>query len=92
MKKFVAALALGAVMSFATTAFAADVTATIKTISIPDRLVTLDDGKIYVFTAAVDLTKVKVGDKVKVTYTPATGPAADLLHIFGSGTAMAPAT
>jgi hypothetical protein len=78
-----------AVLTAATAAYADDATGTVKTINVVNRMVTLDDGKVYVFTAAVDLTKFKVGDKVKVTYVPATPIAASSLGIFGSATALA---
>jgi Cu/Ag efflux protein CusF len=53
----------------ATVAFAADATGNITKIDAPTRAVTLADGKVYVFPAAIDITKLKVGDKVKVTFT-----------------------
>ena len=69
MKKLlVSAVAAFAVMG-ATFAFAADATGNITQIDAPTRAVTLADGKIYVFPASVDITKLKVGDKVKVTFT-----------------------
>ena len=92
MKHFVLSLAAVAAMSFATTAFADDATGAIKAVNVVNHTVTLDDGKVYVFTAAIDLTKVKVGDKVKVTYVPATPIAAASLGIFGSASGLAPAT
>ena len=69
MKKLlVSAVAAFAVMG-ATFAFAADATGNITKIDTPTRAVTLADGKVYVFPASVDITKLKVGDKVKVTFT-----------------------
>jgi Cu/Ag efflux protein CusF len=69
MKKLlVSAVAAFAVMG-ATFAFAADATGNITKIDAPTRAVTLADGKIYTFPASVDITKLKVGDKVKVTFT-----------------------
>ena len=50
-------------------ALAADATGNITKIDAPTRAVTLADGKVYVFPATVDITKLKVGDKVKVTFT-----------------------
>jgi hypothetical protein len=69
MKKLlVSAVAAFAVIG-ATFAFAADATGNITKIDAPTRTVTLADGKLYVFPASVDITKLKVGDKVKVTFT-----------------------
>ena len=69
MKKLlVSAVAAFAVMG-ATLAFAVDATGAITKIDAPTRAVTLADGKIYLFPASVDITKLKVGDKVKVTFT-----------------------
>jgi Cu/Ag efflux protein CusF len=56
-------------MLAATFAYAADATGNITKIDAPTRTVTLADGKAYVFATAVDITKLKVGDKVKVTFT-----------------------
>ena len=53
----------------ATFAYAADATGAITKIDAPTRTVTLADGKAYVFPATVDITKLKVGDKVKITFT-----------------------
>ena len=91
MKRLLTSLAAVAALSLATAAYADDATGAIKAINLVTHTVTLDDGKVYVFTAAVDLTKVKVGDKIKVTYVPATPIAASSLGIYGSASALAPA-
>jgi uncharacterized OB-fold protein len=91
MKRIFAGLAAAAVLTMTTAALADSATGTIKAINVVNRMVTLDDGKVYVFTAVTDLTKVKVGDKVKVTFVPATPIAASSLGIFGSATTLAPA-
>ena len=69
----------------ATFAYAADATGAITKIDAPTRTVTLADGKAYVFPATVDITKLKVGDKVKITFT--TDAAGK-----NNATAIAPAT
>jgi uncharacterized protein (AIM24 family) len=90
MKHFlVAAAAVGASV-LATVAYADEATGTVKAINLANRMLTLDDGKVYVFTAAVDLGRVKVGDNVKVTYVPASPIAASSLGIFGSASALSP--
>jgi Cu/Ag efflux protein CusF len=76
-KLLVSAVAAFAVMG-ATFAFAADATGNIKAINATARTVTLTVGTadtVYTFPMTVDITKVKVGDKVKITFT-ATGTGA----------------
>jgi hypothetical protein len=63
------ALGLATLMS-AAPALAAEVTAAIKEINTVTRVVVLDDGKAYATKGNIDLTKLKVGDRVKVTYEP----------------------
>jgi hypothetical protein len=91
MKHLIVSLAAAAAISLATIAYADDATGTVKGVNLVAQTVTLDDGKVYIFTAAVNLKNVKVGDKVKVTYVPATPIAQSSLGIFGSATALAPA-
>ena len=52
-------------------AFAADSTATgaIKALDPTKCTVTLADGKVYQFAAKCDFSKLKVGDKVTITFT-----------------------
>ena len=69
MKKILMPVVAGLALVAATFAYAADATATIKAVDATARTVTLDDNKVYVFPASVDITKVKVGDKVKITFT-----------------------
>jgi hypothetical protein len=49
-------------------AFAADTTGVIKLIEATKHEVVLEKGLTYVFPTKVDLTKVKVGEKVKITF------------------------
>jgi Cu/Ag efflux protein CusF len=73
MKKFLTpVVAAFAVLAATTMAFAADATGNITKIDAAAKSVTLADGKVYVFPATVDITKLKVGDKVKVTFTTST--------------------
>jgi Cu/Ag efflux protein CusF len=69
MKKFLTPVVAGFALLAAGFAFAADATDTIKAIDATARTVTLNDNKVYAFPANVDITKLKVGDKVKVTFT-----------------------
>jgi hypothetical protein len=91
MKKVLVLGIAGAALLAAPFAYAADATGAIKTISVPDRTVTLDDGKKYTLTGNVDLTKFKVGDKVKITFTEASPVFVQSTGINGSGTQMVPA-
>ena len=81
----------GAALLSASLAHADDATGAIKDISLPDRTVTLDDGKKYSLTGNVDMTKFKVGDKVKVTFTEASPVFVQSTGITGAGTNMVPA-
>ena len=69
MKKLLTPIVAVLVALGATFAFAADATDTIKAIDAAAHTVTLNDGKVYVFPATTDMSKVKVGDKVKITFT-----------------------
>ena len=66
-------------------AYATDATNSITKIDTAAHTVTLADNKAYVFPATVDLSKVKVGDKVKITFTTDTAGK-------NNATAIAPAT
>ena len=67
-KLFTPVVAAFAVLAATTRAFAADATGNITKIDAATRSVTIDM-KVYVFPATVDISKLKVGDKVKVTFT-----------------------
>jgi hypothetical protein len=90
MKRIIGLLALGATLSITTAALAEEVTSTIKAIDTQTRRVTLDDGKVYTTIGSINLTQLKVGDKVKVTFDPAT-PVFQSLGIHGSATKIAAA-
>jgi hypothetical protein len=92
MKQLLLGVAALAAASWATAALADDATGTIKAINVVAMTVTLDDGKVYTLPASVDLKKVMVGDKVKVTYVVATPIAQSALGIYGSASALTPAT
>ena len=69
MKKILFPMVGGFVLLAATFAVAADATDTIKAIDAAAHTITLNDGKVYAFPMSVDLSKMKVGDKVKITFT-----------------------
>ena len=85
MKRTIGILAAGMMLAVSTAALADEATGAIKAIEIPTRKVTLEDGKVYTALGRIDLTKLKVGDKVKVTYDPVT-PVFASLGLFGSAT------
>jgi Cu/Ag efflux protein CusF len=69
MNKILMPAVAGLALVGATFAYAADATGTIKAIDAAAHTVTLDDNKVYAFPANVDVTKIKLGDKVKITFT-----------------------
>ena len=73
MKRIVAPLVAAFAMTAATYAFAADITSTIKSMDMTTHTVTLDNGIVYNFDSKFDLSKFKVGEKVKLTYSEQNG-------------------
>ncbi len=69
MRKSLTHVVAGLALLGATTAYAADATGTVKAVDPAARTVTLDDNKVYAFPAGIDVSRMKVGDKVKVTFT-----------------------
>jgi hypothetical protein len=92
MHRLVLALGVATLVS-AAPAFAAEVTAAVKEINNVTRVVTLEDGKAYVaIRGSIDLTKIKVGDRVKVTYEPVNPIfASSFPGLTGSATSIAAA-
>jgi hypothetical protein len=85
MKKVLTPVIAAFAVMAATFAYAADATNSVTKIDATTHSVTLADSKVYVFPATVDMSKVKVGDKVKITFT--TDAAGK-----NNATAIAPAT
>jgi hypothetical protein len=69
MKKTLIPAMAGIAMLAATVAYAAEATGTIKAVDAASHTVTLEDNKVYTFPASVDLSQLKAGIKVKVTFT-----------------------
>jgi Cu/Ag efflux protein CusF len=69
MRKTLTSAVAAAALLAASTAYAADATGAVKAVDAPAHAITLDDNKVYTFPASVDVSKLKAGDKVKVTYT-----------------------
>jgi Cu/Ag efflux protein CusF len=71
MRTILSALTAAVFLGAATMAFAADATTTgtIKAIDMSKHAVTLDNGATYDVASGVNLTGMKVGEKVTLTYT-----------------------
>jgi Cu/Ag efflux protein CusF len=71
MRKFALSLVLLTAAGLSTAAVAADSTATgkIKTLDAKACTVTLDNSTVYHFDAKCDFSKLKVGEKVAITWT-----------------------
>jgi hypothetical protein len=73
MRKMLGVFAVFGVLGFATFALAAEpvytTTGKIKSIDMLNQVVTLDDGATYKVARGVNITKVKPGQKVRLTYT-----------------------
>ena len=69
MRVIFAALVAASLIGVAGAAYAADATGTIKTLDAAKNVVTLDNGATYDIAKGVNLSGLKVGEKVKVTYT-----------------------
>jgi len=73
MKRILVPAFAAAAIFVANAAMAAEATGTIKSMDTTAHTVTLADGKVYQVPAAVDMTKLKAGEKVKITYAEAAG-------------------
>ena len=69
MRILFGAVAAASLIGLAGAAFAADATGTIKSLDTAKNMVTLDNGATYEAGKSVNLSGLKVGEKVKVTYT-----------------------
>ena len=84
MRKSLIALSAAALLGAVSVANAADISGTIKSIDLAAKTVTLDSGQTFKLDTSVQASNLKVGEKVKVTYT---GSGSDM-----QATAVAPAT
>lgn len=73
MRRFLSTLTAVAIMTSAGIALADTASGTIKSIDAAKHVVTFDNGKQYVADSAVDLSKLKAGEKVTVTYAVKNG-------------------
>ncbi|HEY5598510.1 MAG TPA: DUF1344 domain-containing protein [Kiloniellales bacterium] len=68
MNKLLVALSAAALLVSAGAAYAAEASGTIKAIDAAKKTVTLQDGMVFMLPASVDVSKLKVGEAVKITY------------------------
>lgn len=71
--KLLGVLTAAAMTAGATLAMASDATGTVKSIDAATHTVMLDSGAKFVPASGVDFSKLKVGEKVKLTYSVANG-------------------
>jgi hypothetical protein len=93
MKAVVGLAFAGAMLGMIGVALADEVSGTVKAIDAPTRRITLEDGKVYTYIGSQIATvgKLKIGDKVKITFEMAT-PVFVSLGIYGSATKIVPST
>ncbi|MEZ2132587.1 MULTISPECIES: DUF1344 domain-containing protein [unclassified Sinorhizobium] len=68
MKRILQSTISTALLLAATAAFAASATGSIKSVDLKTHAVTLSDGQRFMFPAHMDLSKLRVGEKVTITY------------------------
>ena len=68
MRKTLSAVTAIAIMTAASLAFAANAKGTIKELDAAKRIITLDNGSQYAADKGVDWSKLKVGEKVSITF------------------------
>lgn len=61
-------LTAAALLMSASMVLAAEASGSVKSVSEKSHEVVMDNGQTYVFSAKEDLSKVKAGEKVKITY------------------------
>lgn len=73
MRKVLLPLASAVLFASASVAFAADASGTIKSIDKSNMSLTLDNGNTYELPSSVDLSNLKEGQKVSLTYSEEDG-------------------
>jgi hypothetical protein len=61
--------AIGAALFASTTAHAAETTGAVRSVNTKADSITMSDGKVYVLPEGIEAESVKVGEKVKITFT-----------------------
>ena len=73
MRRISLASTVAAVLVMAPAAYAAEITATVRSVDTKSDSITLSDGKVYVLPEGIEAESIKVGEKVKLTFTPSKG-------------------
>ena len=68
MRKLLMA-AIGAALFAATNAHAAETTGTVRSVNTKADSITMSDGKVYALPEGIEAESVRVGEKVKITFT-----------------------
>ena len=71
MRMFACAVLATALIGATSVAFAADATGKIKSLDTSKDMITLDNGSSFMAPKSVNLSNLKVGEKVTVSYTKA---------------------
>lgn len=67
----------------ATNARAAETTGIVRSVNTKSDAITLRDGKVYILPEGIEAESVKVGEKVKITFTKQKGRnRVSALHVF----------
>jgi hypothetical protein len=69
MRTLLLAATTAAAVIAATNAQAAETTGTVRSVNTKSDSITLSDGKVYMLPEGIEAESVKVGEKVKITFT-----------------------
>ncbi len=72
MRKFLLAAASVGLMT-ATNAYAAETTGTVRSVNTKSDSITLSDGKVYMLPEGIEAELIKVGERVKITFSQRNG-------------------
>ena len=72
MRKFLLAAATVGLIA-ATNAYAAETTGTVRSVNTKSDSITLSDGKVYVLPEGIEAESIKVGERVKITFSQSKG-------------------
>ena len=72
MRKFLLAAASVGFMT-ATNAYAAETTGTVRSVNTKSDSITLSDGKVYMLPEGIEAESIKVGERVKITFSQRNG-------------------
>jgi Protein of unknown function (DUF1344) len=69
MRTFLLATTTASALIAATNTYAAEAAGTVRSVNTRSDSITLSDGKVYTLPEGVEAESVKVGEKVKITFT-----------------------